>query len=147
MRLILDRKLTRVRRRADVAGYLSVLVDSEEVKPFVQGQANGSLSLPQAERRLQTSTRVLKALIGCGHLPSHIEINPVNRCPRQVVRQDDLDVFMSRYISLHVAAEERGIHFRKLKTMLTSARVVPAFATGEVHAAFYERDMVMNLKP
>jgi hypothetical protein len=94
VRLILDRKLTRVMRRPDAAGYPSVLVDPEEVKPFVQGQADGSLSLREVERRLVTATRVVKALIEHGHLPSHVEINPVNRCPRQVVKQDDLDAFM-----------------------------------------------------
>jgi hypothetical protein len=145
VRLILDRKLARVRRRADAAGYLSVLVDPEEVKPFVQGQADGSLSLREVEQRLGTTTRVVKALIEYGHLPSRVEINPVNRCPRQVVKQDDLDAFMSRYVTLHVAAKEAGLHFGKLKSRLTSADIAPAFPPGIVHAAFYDRKSVTGL--
>lgn len=145
VRLILDRKLARVRRRNDAAGYLSVLVDPEEVKPFVQGQADGSLSLREVEQRLGTTTRVVKSLIEHGHLPSRVEINPVNRCPRQVVKQDDLDAFMGRYVTLHVAAKEAGLHFRKLKSLLASADIAPAFSTEIVHAAFYDRKYITGL--
>ncbi|MBL0405303.1 TniQ family protein [Microvirga aerilata] len=145
VRLILDRKLARVRRRADVAGYLSVLVDPEEVKPLVQGQADGSLSLREVEQRLVTTTRVVKALIKHGHLPSRVEINPVNRCSRQVVRQDDLEAFMDRYVTLHVAAKERGIHFRKLRSALDEAGARSAFDPALVHASFYDRKYITGL--
>ncbi|QRM31344.1 TniQ family protein [Microvirga sp. VF16] len=145
VRLILDRKLACIRRRADVAGYLSVLVDPEEVKPYVQGRANGSLSLREVEQRLRTKTQVVKALVERGHLPSRIEVNPVNRCPRQIVACGDLEHFMSRFVSLHVAATDSGIHFRKLKTMLASARIDPVFPPGEVHAAFYDRNVIADL--
>ena len=142
VRLILDRKLARVGRRTDAAGYLSVLVDPREVQPFVQGQADGSLSLREVEQRLGTTTRVVKALIGHGHLPSRMEVNPVNRCPRQVVRQADLDAFMDRYVTLHVAAREAGIHFRTLGSELTDAGIGPAFDPTTVHATFFERKHV-----
>jgi hypothetical protein len=143
--LILDLKLTRIGRRSGVAGYLSVLVDPEEVKPFVQRQVNGSLSLREVEQRLRTKTQVVKALIDHGHLPSRVEVNPVNRCPRQVVDTGDLEHFMSQFISLHVAAMVRGVHFRKLKTMLAFSKIDPVFPPSEVHAAFYDRNVIANL--
>jgi hypothetical protein len=137
--LILDRKLSGVRRRADVAGYLSVLVDPGEVKPFVQGQADGSLSLREVERRLGSSTAVVKALTEMGHLPSRIAVNPVNRCPQRVVHADDLAHFMRRLVSLHALAVETGIHFRQLAKMLDGAGIEPAFEPDTVRARFYER--------
>lgn len=146
VRLILDRNLTRVRRRADVPGYMSVVVDADEVKPFVHGQANGSLSLREVEQRLGTATRVVKALIEHGYLPSRVETNPVNRCPRQVVKQDDLDAFMGRYVTLHVAAKERGIHFRRLISALADAGIRPAFDPRIVCATFYERRSIADIK-
>lgn len=105
----------------------------------MEEQADGSLSLRKVERRLGTTTRVVKALIEHGNLPSRVEINPVNRCPRQVVRQDDLDAFMGRYVTLHVAAKEAGVHFRKLRKALTAVEVRPAFDPAAVHATFYDR--------
>jgi hypothetical protein len=131
VRLILDRKLVRVMRRPDAAGYLSVLVDPEEIKPFVQGQADGSLSLREVERRLVTATRVIKALIEHGHLPSHVEINPVNRCPRQVVKQDDLNAFMSRYAILHGTGKEQGVHHMRLKSALRSCARVDRYVPSQ----------------
>ncbi|MXQ12352.1 TniQ family protein [Microvirga makkahensis] len=145
VQLILDRKLTRIGRQADIAGYLSVLVDPEEVMPLVQEQASDSLSLPEVERKLGTSTRVVKALVEHGHLPSRIEINPVNRCPQQVVTCADIEHFMSRFVSLHFAANERGVHFRQLKAMLASAGINPVFPRDEVHATFYKRNVVAEL--
>ncbi|WP_457093361.1 TniQ family protein [Microvirga sp. P5_D2] len=145
VRLILDRKLTRVRRRADVPGYMSVLVDPDEVKPFVQGQAEGSLSLREVEQRLGTTTRVVKALIEHGHLPSMIEINPVNRCPRQVVKQDDLDTFMGTYVTLHVAAKEAGVHFRRLISAVADAGIRPVFDPKNVCATFYDRKSIADI--
>jgi hypothetical protein len=142
VRLVLDRKLARVGRRTDAAGYLSVLVDPREVQPFVQGQADGSLSLREVEQRLGTTTRVVKALIEHGHLPSRVETNPVNRCPRQVVGQEDLDAFMGRYVTLHVAAKEQGVYHRRLKSSLDEAGVGPAFDPTTVHATFFERKHV-----
>lgn len=117
IRLLLDRQLTRVRHRDDVPGYMSVLVDPEEIKPFVHG-----------------------------HLPSRIEINPVNRCPRQVVKQEDLDAFIGRYVTLHAAAKDAGVHFLRLKSRLTSAGIDPAFPPEIVHATFYNRKSVTGMR-
>ncbi len=145
VRLLLDRQLTRVRHRDDAPGYMSVLVDPKEVKPFVHGKVEGSITLREVERRLGTSTPVVKALIERGHLPSRIEINPVNRCPRKVVKQEDPDAFIARYVTLHAAAKDAGIHFMQLKSLLTSADIDPAFPPEIVHATFYDRKSVMGM--
>ncbi len=69
--LILNRKLTRVRYRCDVPGYLSVRVDLDELKGLVRGcgQDHGGLTLREVERRLGSSSAVVKALTALGHLP------------------------------------------------------------------------------
>jgi len=69
----------------------------------------------------------------------------VNRCPRQVVRQADLDAFMDRYVTLHVAAREAGIHFRTLGSMLAEAGIGPSFDPTSVHATFYLRKSVSTV--
>ncbi|WP_048710268.1 TniQ family protein [Microvirga massiliensis] len=142
--LIMDRKLPRVRCRVGVVGYLSVLVDPEEVKPFVSGKDHGGLTLREVERRLGSSTAVVKALTELGHLPSHIVVNPVNRCPQRVVHAEDVDRFMRRFVSLHTLSAETGIHFIRLANMLDDAGIEPAFEPGTVRASFYERRDVVE---
>lgn len=137
--LILDGMLSRIGRDRSTSGYLSVLVDPDEVKPFVRGTDIGGLTLREVERALASSTAVVKALVELGHLPSCVRMNPVKRCPQRVVSQVDLDAFTSRYTSLHSLARETGIHFRKLSGMLRRAGIHPAFDPHAVKASFYER--------
>ena len=106
----------------------------------------GLLALREVEQRLSTATWVVTALIARGHLPSRVEVNPANRCPRQVVRQEDLDEFMGRYVSLHAAAMERGVHHLRLKSVIADAGIRPPFDPKDVGATFYERSSIANLE-
>jgi len=83
--LILDRKLTRVRLHPDVPGFLSVMVDPEEVKGLLYEQKADCVSLREVEKRLGSSTRVVSALIEQGHLPVIAVVNPVIRLKQRVV--------------------------------------------------------------
>jgi hypothetical protein len=56
-----------------------------------------------------------------------------------VVLPEDVDAFMEAYVSLMGLAQERGIHFRALKSRLDAAGVIPAFEPNTVPATFYRR--------
>jgi hypothetical protein len=140
--LILDRKLSRVRRRTDVSGFLSVLVDPAEIRPYVCGEDHRGHSLREVMRILQTTTRVVRALIDHGHLHSTAVPNPVTRCRQEIVLKDELETFQLRYVSLHVTAKEKRIQLQKLRWTLASASIIPAFDPTQVHATFYERPHV-----
>src|SRR3546814_3955758 len=87
---------------------------------------HGGLSLREVEQRMRCSTRVVKALVDHGHLPSRIAANPVNRGLQRIVLPADLEGFLERFIPLHSLAAERGIHFIILKDSLEKAAVRPA---------------------
>jgi hypothetical protein len=142
--LILDRKLTRVRLHPDVPGYLSVMVDPEEVKDLLYEVRADSVSLREVEKRMGSSTRVVSALIEHGHLPATTVVNPVTRLKQRVVFDEDLGRFMSRFVTLHTLAKEQGIYFRKLADQFSSDEIKPAFDPASVHATFYERDVVAD---
>lgn len=142
--LILDRKLTRVRLHPDVAGFLSLMVDPEEVKGLLYEQRADSVSLREVEKRMGSSTRVVSALIEQGHLPANTVVNPVTRLKQRVVPAEELDRFLERFVTLHALAKEKGIYFRKLADQFHEDEITPAFDPTSVHATFYERHVVAD---
>jgi len=139
VRLIFDGALEHVGRRPDVAGYLSVLVDPEDVKSHVRGPDLQGLNLRSVERLMRVSTATLKALIKGNHLPSSQMLNPVNRCPQTYVREADLEEFMDRYASIDVLAREHGTRGHLLRPRLDAMKIHPAFVLTEIDLAFYDR--------
>jgi hypothetical protein len=137
--LILDRKLSRVRRRADEFGYLSVLVDPDEVKHHVRGPELQGLTLRAVERTLRASSAAVKALISNNHLNSGVMLNPVNRCPQRYVREADLDDFMANFASIDTLAREHGSRRKPIRSKLDALAIVPAFVLSEVDLPFYDR--------
>ncbi len=142
--LILDRSLARVRFRADVTGYLSVMVDPEEVKSLLYERKDAGVSLRDVEKSLRSSTRVVTALIEHGHLSASIKVNPVTRLDQRVVSEEELARFTKQFVTLHSLAKETGIYFRKLANQLSEDEIKPAFDPNSVHATFYERVVVAN---
>lgn len=142
--LILERKLERVRYRPNVAGYLSVMVDPDEVKGALYERREACVSLREVEKRLASSTRVVSALIEHGHLQATTVVNPVTRLKQRVVSDEELTRFMKRFVTLHTLAKERGIYFRKLADRFGKDEIKPVFDPNTVHASFYERVAVTD---
>lgn len=120
-------------------GFLSILVDVDEVKSLVRGQEHGGLSLRDVQRRMQWSTKVLSALIEQGLLPSTVALNPVNRCPQRIVTSADLEAFDRTFVSITTLSKELRSQNRKLKALLTAAGIDPDPAFEHVPATFYRR--------
>jgi hypothetical protein len=139
VRLIFDKKLKWVGRQAGVEGYLSVLVELEEVRALVRGQDHGGLTPYQVACTLGATDRVARMLIKHGHLKTVVTINPINRCPQVVVMPAEVERFQREYVSLFALAKERGRHFRKLKQEMDAAGVEPVFDVNKIGATFYQR--------
>ncbi|MEN3236340.1 TniQ family protein [Methylobacterium ajmalii] len=142
-RLIFDRRLAWVGRQAGVEGYLSVLVDLPEVKRHVHGPAYEGMTAHAVEKILRTSTRVVTGLIREGFLPRKTVINPINRCPVDLVSVADLDAFCAKYVSFSELAKSRRVSPLTLKYILAS--VPPAIERDRVGAAFYLREIVEKI--
>lgn len=139
LRLILDRKLAWVGRLAGERGYLSVLVDVEEIKAKTRGPEHDGLTPRQAATALGTADNVVYALIDAGHLATRTVVNPINKCPQTVVMPDEVERFRRKYVSLFALAKERGEHFRAVKKAIEAAGVAPAFDPEKIGARFYRR--------
>src|SRR3982074_806346 len=66
VRLIQEEKLSWIGRRPGVRGFLSVLVDLDEVRPLATGEALRGLTIGQTVSKLHTNDRVMKGLIRVG---------------------------------------------------------------------------------
>lgn len=142
IRLLIDRKLTRVGRDPADHGYLSILVEPSEIEPIVRLPDHGCMSLREVEKAASWSTAVVKALVEKGHLASREVINPVKRNRQIAVHPDDLQSFQETFVSLQTLAAEEGIHFLKLRDKLAGKGVRPAEGFDGVPATFYLRSEV-----
>ena len=139
IRLVLDKKLKWIGRQAGVEGYMSLLVDLEEIRGLVRGHDHGGLTPYQVACRLGVTDRVARALIKHGCLSTVDVINPINKCPQTVVMPNEVERFRREYVSLFALAKEQGRHFRKLKQEMDEAGVAPALDVNKIGATFYLR--------
>jgi hypothetical protein len=139
VRLVLDRKLIWIGRRLEVAGYLSLLVQVDEIRRFVRGTETDGLAEHKVIDELKVSWQAVRALVDDGILPTTMVINPVNRCPTRVVLKDDLRAFRATYVTLFQLAKERGIHQLALKKDLVNKGITPALSQERFRASFYRR--------
>lgn len=140
IRLVLDRKLKWTGHLLGTEGYLSLLVDVNEVRMHVRGPETGGVSLRQVAAMLETNDLVVRALINNGALATFMAINPVNRCPQVMVKREEVARFQKTYISLYRLARDRHQHIKMVKTELKAAGIKPAFNTVKIKATFYFRE-------
>lgn len=139
VRLILDSKLQRKWRLTAERGYMSVLVDIEEVRTLVRGRDPGGLTGLQIKDKLSTTAKVASALIKHGHLKSITAINPINRCPTVVVPIHEVERFEREFVSLFALARQLRRHHLAVKKELEAAGVEPVFDPKKIGASFYRR--------
>jgi len=144
IQLLLDRKLTRVGRNPKVDGYLSVLVDVDELRPLVIGEDHGGVSLRTATGRIRTSDRVLTALIVGHYIKAERVKNAVTKQTQTIIRPAELDRFLREFVGLRVLAEERLEHFRRTKAEMEARGIRPAFDPKVIMATFYRRQDLME---
>jgi hypothetical protein len=137
VKLIFDRTPIWIGRDPKQRGYRSVLVDIDEIRAAVRLPDHGGLSLRKAATRLTTNDGVVQRLIECGYLGATSAINPVNRCPEQVIDPAEIDRFRATYISLHVLARARRAHLPHVARDLARAGITPAIQRAAVGATFY----------
>lgn len=145
VRLAIDGNLARKWKLARARGYMSLLVDVEEVRALVRGADHGGFTGEALQDRLQTTDRVIRKLITGGHLKTETVINPINRCPTVIVTAAEVARFEAEYVSLFVLAKQQGRHFRAVKKEIEAAGIKPAMNPDEVGATFYRREK-MQLK-
>lgn len=139
VRLLLDRKLTRVGQSADASGFLSILVDPEEARALLFQRDPSMLSLREVEQLMKTSTLVVKRLIAAGHLQGQMVKNGVTGRKQTVVARENVEGFIETHVSLMTIARENKRPIRGLRDALLSHGIRPALTQDDVGVNFYRR--------
>jgi hypothetical protein len=139
IRLILDRKLSWTGKAAGRRGYLSVLVDVEEICAKVSRTDYGGLTKFEVMKRLHTIHAVLDALIAHGHLKVISALNPVNRYQKVVISPKEYARFDRKYVSLCKLREEQGKSLATMRKALDERAIKPALDPEKIGTTFYLR--------
>jgi hypothetical protein len=137
--LIFDGTIARVGRHPTEHGFLSVLVDSEEVKRHVRGPELQGMKLKDVENKLRVRSNTVKALLDNNHLPCGVALNPAKRYPQRYVKEADLKEFMDRVVCIDMLVRERRTRRKNLRALLDSLGIAPEFVLAEFDLAFYDR--------
>ena len=139
IRFVLDRRLEWVGARQGVSGYLSVLVDVDEIRRLTRGAETEGLPMSGLPKELGVSWLVARAFLRLGLFTTRSAKNPVNRCPMKIIPRQDVDRFHREFVTLFQIGRESGRHFRRLKAELDQLGVEPCFPKEQVPCTIYRR--------
>jgi hypothetical protein len=142
IRLVLDAKLEWVGKLLSTTGYLSVLVNVEEIKTHLHLDALPGLTIRKIAQRLGIADRAATKLCSSSILPTTVVRHPIHKCPVTVVSEAAMSKFEEEFVPLFKLAQERNIHFRALKKLLGDAGIYPALTSEQAGASFYRRALM-----
>jgi hypothetical protein len=145
VRLILDRRITRKWRLVGELGYMSVLVDVEEIRALVRGPDHGGFTAVALKDRMRMHDGTIRKLMAAGHLKTATVVNPINRCPTVIVPAEELERFEAEFVSLFALARQQKRHHMAVKKELDAAGIKPALDPKKIGATFYRRNEVTDL--
>ena len=138
--LLLERRLTIVRRHPSRLGYLSVLVNPGEVRNLgFETPPPDRLTLADVVLMSGMSQRAVSGLIKLAYLPSHVVPNNITKIKQRIVMRSDLANFMRKYVSLFIIAKERGYSISSFKIFLDDGGIIPAFTHDQAGVTIYLR--------
>lgn len=145
VRLILDGRLKNVGRRRGVFGYFAVLVDPEEIERIVDAKSTlRGLTVPEAARLLDAHAETVRLLISGDHIGWVPERNPKNGQQIKVVPREEVERFITTYISLVALTRARRQWRTTVLAALKRSGIQSAFPPP-IH--FYRRKDLERLEP
>lgn len=139
--LILGGELRTVALSADCVGIAAIRLDVDEVKERTAGEDHRCVTLRRLERLIPASSRIIKALVDGGHMPTVQRRNPVKRNMQTVVEPGAFVAFMEEFVSLGSLATGCGTRTWSLKRELDDAGVSPVFIAADM--PFYRRPEIL----
>lgn len=141
LRLLIDRKLDEVAVSRQHKGFQGILVNPAEVKEKLPRKPSAGLSMNQAGKRMGLPGNLTRRLVAAGCIPSTSAPVPSSRFQSRIIRPEDADAFVERYVTLSEVAAEMGLGscLRVARRMIEEKGARPAFDPDEVGARIYER--------
>ncbi|WP_312356874.1 TniQ family protein [Agrobacterium sp.] len=144
--LIFGEKLTKVSWSGEELLLKNLLVDPQEVLPYVTlDEAESYMDVAALQKALRTTTATIDELLKREFLPVQMRRHPRTRVNQRFVHSVDVEQFLEKHISLSAMARENSVQIAGLKHMLDKEGIKPIFEpTGKI-ARFYRRSDVQRL--
>lgn len=139
LKMVMSGELLRVAVDPSKTGYLSILVDPNEIKRITANREENILTLQEVEKILRTTRRTINKLISKGHLNAIRSVSRINKLPQLKVHRDEVERFNREFVSLHMLCAERGLYFRNVLAELRSSGVFPVDDRKEIGITMFRR--------
>ncbi|MGV2019151.1 TniQ family protein [Agrobacterium sp. 22-223-1] len=149
--MIIDRKLTRLKRIDDTMKIGSLLVSPSEIAPSWKKADINEESIyataREARRLLGTAASTVAALVEKGILPTVMRANPKTKRTQAFVLKRDIETFLDEHISLRRLARDRGLNVVTMKRQLDLAGVKLLYEPSGLITRFYRVKDVIEAEP
>ncbi len=122
--------------------YRNLVVDVDEVMSKLHTTVVAGHTKKEMKSLLGVNDCVIKWLCDSGYLPLRKSRSPTSRKSQSVARQEDLDSFNLRYVTLRNLARQSKFNSQRLKPMLKQASVEPLDRSNENGRNIYRREIV-----
>jgi hypothetical protein len=139
VQLILSKKLSWVGADTASRGYLSVLVDSDEVRRKTRGDSHGGLTMQETSAVINSRPEVVSALVGEGHLATFMAKGMVNHNLHRFIKPSEAARFRKEFISLFELARKKRQSMKAVKNRLEAKGIRPEFDATKIGVTFYRR--------
>ena len=140
IRLILEKKLTRLARNTSVAGYFAVLVDPGEIKYRLDHGIEGGVTVGVARSLLWTTTPVVKALIEEGYLRARSIPHKLYPKNIYIIERNVIEDFHREFVLISELSKLNHRRYCNISRALSD--IEPAFVIGNARTRFYRRDSI-----
>lgn len=145
VKFIIEGKLSWVGRNPASHGYMSALVEIEEINRALNRPALQGHPCAVVAKKLKTSRHVVSKLMDKGFIPSKAVSHPRNKYPLHVVSDRAIEDFRRRYCSLVELCRKLRCTTFVASERMKQVRIKPAIARAECGATFYERREINKL--
>ena len=137
--MILDGKVTAIRRDPGVRGLISVLVNGAVIDQAIGREERPGLSIKDARGILRTSGDTVRALIRVGAIRTTAFFHPRTEKTIQTISSEELAGFQKRFVSFADLRTRHGITFTAMRQKMESAGLEPCFDPEVVPTRYYLR--------
>lgn len=136
--LLTANELNWIGRWVEHEGYLSILVDINEVKQKVQLPDADGIAVSAIANDFGITSKGVSFLLSSRMLPTESAISPTNRCPMRIVPTKDYERFKQTFVSLRDLARSQKKASRVMLADLTARNIRP-LPEARSHSAYIFR--------
>lgn len=144
--LIFNRQLPTLKRSPGATGFLSLLVDIDEVRSKVRGKYAGDVTARKASTLMRVRQTAVHALMKEGVLASRIVKSPTNFLSARIIPIASIEEFNRTYCTLAAISRSASIGPSRTNRILVENGINPALPKEKFVVSFYLRTEIARIE-